>query len=104
MTGGAYVSMRGGTVSSHNGPVCTRCNVGYIDTHVCDPDVLIAMATELIAEAARIRDTAAKKAAERWDLRITTDQLPGQALCPCRPENGGSGVCSCILGGVKVTC
>lgn len=24
--------------------------------------------------------------------------------CPCRRENGGSGVCGCILGGPKVTC
>lgn len=26
------------------------------------------------------------------------------ASCPCRPENGGSGVCGCVLGGPKVTC
>ena len=26
------------------------------------------------------------------------------ASCPCRPESGGSGVCGCILGGLKVTC
>ena len=24
--------------------------------------------------------------------------------CPCRPENGGSGVCGCTLGGPQVTC
>lgn len=24
--------------------------------------------------------------------------------CPCRKENGGSGVCGCILGGPQVTC
>lgn len=25
-------------------------------------------------------------------------------FCPCNPANGGSGVCNCILGGLKVTC
>lgn len=33
-------------------------------------------------------------------------RVPGTpgAGCPCKPENGGSGVCGCTLGGVKVTC
>lgn len=27
----------------------------------------------------------------------------GTRNCPCRPENGGSGICGCILGGPVVT-
>lgn len=26
------------------------------------------------------------------------------ATCPCRVENGGSGVCGCVMGAPKVTC
>lgn len=35
--------------------------------------------------------------ATAWPL----DRMHG---CPCKPENGGSGVCGCILGGPSVTC
>lgn len=24
--------------------------------------------------------------------------------CPCRHENGGSGICGCVLGGFQITC
>ena len=30
-----------------------------------------------------------------------TDRTAG---CPCRPENGGSGVCGCTLSGPQITC
>lgn len=29
------------------------------------------------------------------------DQTAG---CPCRVENGGSGICGCVLSGWKITC
>lgn len=34
-------------------------------------------------------------------LDLTIDPM---AHCPCRPENGGSGICNCILGGPRITC
>ena len=37
-------------------------------------------------------------AAASWDPSDRTRN------CPCRPENGGSGVCGCILSGPKITC
>lgn len=34
-----------------------------------------------------------------------TVELPDRmAHCPCRVENGGSGICGCVLGGLQVTC
>lgn len=34
----------------------------------------------------------------------TSAPMDRMRQCPCRPENGGSGVCGCILGGLQVTC
>lgn len=34
----------------------------------------------------------------------TSQQWDRTRNCPCRAENGGSGVCNCILGGPQVWC
>jgi hypothetical protein len=33
-----------------------------------------------------------------------SDSSDPMAHCPCRVENGGSGVCMCVQGGPKITC
>ena len=37
------------------------------------------------------------QAVPRWGQHDTSQ-------CPCRPENGGSGICGCIFGGPQITC
>jgi len=34
----------------------------------------------------------------------TQQSIPSVRSCPCMPENGGSGICGCVLGGVQITC
>lgn len=37
-----------------------------------------------------------------YSLYFTT--TGGTHSCSCRPENGGSGICNCTLGGPTITC
>ena len=69
------------TTIAWNGPTCGTCGVRWLGSHTCSNEDLLRRIDEL-------------KALLRWDV-------PG---CPCRPENGGMGVCGCILGGPQVTC
>ena len=34
---------------------------------------------------------------------ITRVVVQNPRSCPCMPENGGSGICGCVLGGPKIT-
>lgn len=79
----------GSAVVAWNGGVCQVCTARYLGSHQCSADDLIRRAQEL--------------------LRMAQGCSPGDSAdvttgCPCRPENGGSGVCGCVLGGPKVTC
>jgi hypothetical protein len=38
----------------------------------------------------------------RWPYPYTTT-TGGTSRCSCRPENGGSGICGCVLGGPTIT-
>lgn len=74
----------------HNGPICYRCGATYIGSHACT----CADFDRRIAALEQLRDQTCAPVA-------TQDQT---STCPCRPENGGSGVCGCIRGGPTVTC
>lgn len=75
-----------GTVStSWNGGVCGTCGARYLGPHTCSQNDILRRIQELsllLAGAPKDRATG----------------------CPCRPENGGRGVCGCTLGGPQVTC
>lgn len=57
-------------------------------THRCSREDI----ARRIAELARLMDD--------LDAPAPVDRMAG---CPCRKENGGSGVCGCILGGTTIT-
>lgn len=75
-------------VTTWNGGVCPHCGTRFLGSHVCSPEDIIRRINELLA-------LLSKPAMRPVDQR---------SLCPWRPENGGSGVCGCILGGPEVTC
>ncbi len=70
-----------------NGPICQRCDARWLGRHTCSIEDIQRRIHSLQAEIDRLRQP-----------------QDGTALCPCRPENGGSGVCGCILGGPQITC
>lgn len=75
------------TATSWNGPTCPTCGTRYLDTHACTTPNLLRRIGEL----------------EKL-LPGAPPNADRTATCPCRPENGGSGVCGCILSGPAVTC
>lgn len=85
-----------GTASmSHNGPICATCGVGYIGAHQCEPAAIaqrIRYLLDILEQTGRTTPAGQPPLPDRT------------RTCPCRPENGGSGVCGCILGGLQVTC
>ena len=68
-----------------NGPTCQTCGARYLGSHKCSQADLVNRVNELLA--------------------LLGQAPPAQANsgCPCRKENGGSGVCGCILGGPQVS-
>lgn len=80
-----------------NGPVCPTCDKPYLGVHSCSP-------VDLLAKADRLRELALRRFAEMQPQPTVGPPSDRTAGCPCRPENGGSGVCGCILGGPQVTC
>ena len=68
-----------------SGPICETCRARYLGSHSCSPADLTRRINELLGLLGH----------------QATDRTAG---CPCRPENGGSGVCGCTLGGPRVTC
>lgn len=73
-----------------NGPICPTCCARYLGTHVCTQADLIRRINELLALLGTVP--------------ATNQAADPTRNCPCRPENGGSGVCGCVLGGPTVTC
>ena len=84
-------SISASTGTAWNGPVCQTCGKGYLGMHQCSPADLLRKAADLIEQAGRLGGGCATG---------TVDQTRS---CPCRPENGGSGVCGCTLGGPTIT-
>jgi hypothetical protein len=73
-----------------NGPVCGTCGLRYLGSHRCSHEDITRRINELLAllkQQPQTRDN------------LTFDRTG----CPCRPENGGSGVCGCILSGPRVS-
>lgn len=74
-----------------NGGVCSTCGARYLGAHRCTREDI----DRQIDALRRLRDM----------LPVDTDAPYDRTRnCPCRPENGGSGVCGCTLGGPQVTC
>lgn len=81
-----------------NGPVCPTCVKPYVGTHKCSRGDLLRRIAYLYDLLDRADDIPAP-VGDRWKPE-TEDRTRS---CPCRPENGGSGVCGCILGGPRIT-
>lgn len=81
-----------------NGGSCQICGALYLGIHSCSVEDLIRRSDELRELAARKFDQEAERGTP---VEVKFDRTAG---CPCRTENGGSGVCGCILGGPRVTC
>lgn len=81
------------TAVAWNGPICGVCGTRWLGSHTCSNADILRRIGEL---AALLKPEPV--AAQRNGLEM------GTPACPCRPENGGSGVCGCVLGGPKVTC
>jgi hypothetical protein len=86
--------------AAHNGPVCHVCMVPYIGIHRCRPEHIEAR-IDWLQDYLRARYDEIFREATPVDVHIS----PGMRTrsCPCRRENGGSGVCGCVLGGPEVT-
>lgn len=96
MTPRSAQSATASTAVAWNGGRCHICNSGYLGSHRCDPEALVRRAHELLDMARR-----------EFDARLaasTPVDIEFRRSCPCRTENGGSGVCGCTLGGPTVTC
>jgi hypothetical protein len=78
-----------------NGPICGTCGARY----TCSPADLLRKAADLQREAARLLERASDPSPASQPVKPYDT-----SSCPCRPENGGSGICGCILGGPRVTC
>jgi len=83
------------TSASWNGGVCPTCAARYLGSHACSADDLTRRINELLALLARVN------APNVHSIAVPVDRT---ASCPCRPENGGSGVCGCTLGAPQITC
>lgn len=93
-----------GSVYSWHGPVCNICGQGYIGNHTCRTSVL----RDKIAELQKMIDKIEKKQQDPLKC-CPPNTAPGwnwtpydTSGCPCRPENGGSGICGCIMGGPQI--
>lgn len=73
-----------------NGPICPTCGARYLGSHRCSRDDIMRRINELMALLPGAQAPSAPGA--------------GGNNCPCRPENGGSGICGCVLGGPQITC
>lgn len=72
-----------------NGGVCAICGARFVGSHSCSREDVARRISELLS----FLNTLPMRA-----------PLDATQACPCRPENGGSGVCGCTLGGPQVTC
>lgn len=64
-------------------------------------------AAVLLGEAEFVPDDEEAPAVTDWSdkepLAVNVHALPDLSFCPCRKENGGSGVCNCVLGALTIT-
>jgi hypothetical protein len=77
------------TASTWNGGFCQTCGARYLGSHACTNEDILRRVTELLGMLNR--PTVARG-------------CDPTSACPCRPENGGGGVCGCVLSGPRVTC
>lgn len=77
-----------------NGGVCPTCGSQYLGSHACSRQDILRRVRQLLDQL-----DAVGVQPQRYDF--AQDRTAG---CPCRPENGGSGVCGCVLSGPTVTC
>lgn len=82
--------------SPWNGPICNVCGARYLGHHTCSQADIIRRIRGLLEQLDRLGVQP-----QQYDLASPTDRTAG---CPCRRENGGSGVCGCVLSGPTVTC
>jgi hypothetical protein len=80
------MNISGSGTFTWNGPICGQCGAPYVNHHACSHEDILRRVRELLAII---------------DGQATSDRTGG---CPCRPENGGSGVCGCVLSGPQITC
>jgi hypothetical protein len=89
------MNITGGTTSgTWNGALCGTCGKGYLGSHQC-------AAADLLRKAAELTEMAQRLMSQPREVFPRVDRT---ASCPCRPENGGSGICGCIMGGMTITC
>lgn len=67
-----------------NGPVCQTCGARYLGAHSCTRGDLMRRIAALQA--------------------LMPAEQPIARSCPCNPANGGSGICGCVLSGLRITC
>lgn len=85
----------GGTL--WNGGSCGICGALYLGSHECS-------VTDLLRRSDDLRDMALRRFKELNPQPTRGPNGERTVSCPCRPENGGNGVCNCTLGGPEVTC
>lgn len=91
------------SATAFNGPSCPTCARTYVGVHTCSVEDLVRRASELREQADKLIEQALTRFASLGP-QPTLGPTERVAGCPCRIENGGSGVCGCTLGGPKVTC
>ena len=75
-----------------NGAVCSTCGARYVGSHECSRGDLLRRIADLYDRLDRAEKPAAPAP---WDP---------MAHCRCRVENGGSGICGCVLSAPRITC
>lgn len=84
--------------SAWNGPVCSTCGARWLGSHTCSHEDIVRRINELLA----LLKPRPVRAVEHPGFSMP-DHDP-MRHCPCRVENGGSGVCGCVLSGPTITC
>lgn len=82
-----------GHIVTWNGPICGICGARYLGSHTCSRE-------DLMEAIGRLQDLLDEPPVYKKGWSKDFDM----SGCPCRTENGGSGVCGCILGGPSITC
>jgi hypothetical protein len=78
------------------GPVCSICHRGYIGRHECRVSDLQEKIDFLQKQIDEIKANQTRERKPDYDLTRWNKPYDTSG-CPCRPENGGSGICGCTL-------
>lgn len=78
------------TCTIWNGGWCGTCGARHLGSHACSQEDILRRVQELLALLP-------------GTPRVSCRPSPAREGCPCRPENGGSGVCGCTLSATAVT-